>query len=193
VISNFWKEHGHWKIDPGETVLEVGPGKFPCPYATHWVDIVPNPLVPLCEVANVESLPFADKQFNVAVCSHVLEHTDYPERAISELQRVAKRGVIEVPSAQKDWLCQHGNVHTRWQILMCGNGLVFVEMNPSPLPALLDKATESFAWNCIWNPRNEVENDLNALYWSNLEFFNPTIYWSPESPVRYKIIRSTDV
>ncbi len=40
---------------------------------------------------------FSDKKFSVAICSHVLEHVDDPDKAISELHRVADNVVIIVP------------------------------------------------------------------------------------------------
>jgi uncharacterized protein YbaR (Trm112 family)/bifunctional DNA-binding transcriptional regulator/antitoxin component of YhaV-PrlF toxin-antitoxin module len=47
----------------------------------------------------VENLPFRDKAFDFVIASHVLEHSSDPARFLSELQRVAKAGYIEVPDA----------------------------------------------------------------------------------------------
>jgi len=44
-----------------------------------------------------DSLPFADKQFGVAYCSHVLEHLDNWEFALNEMVRVADYVVIVLP------------------------------------------------------------------------------------------------
>ena len=46
-----------------------------------------------------EALPFKDKTFDFVIASHVLEHSPDPERFLHELQRVAKAGYIETPSA----------------------------------------------------------------------------------------------
>lgn len=46
-----------------------------------------------------ENLPFRDKVFDFVIASHVLEHSKNPEIFIQELQRVAKAGYIETPSA----------------------------------------------------------------------------------------------
>jgi SAM-dependent methyltransferase len=51
---------------------------------------------PLFESA-LESLPFRDHAFDYVYCAHVLEHVADPARALDELQRVGKRGYIEVP------------------------------------------------------------------------------------------------
>ena len=44
--------------------------------------------------------PFEDRQFDFAVCSHVLEDVRDPLWVGSELMRVAKRGYIETPSRE---------------------------------------------------------------------------------------------
>ena len=49
--------------------------------------------------ADAADMPFADKVFDYAICSHVLEHVERPDRVIAELTRVAKAGYIEVPEA----------------------------------------------------------------------------------------------
>jgi SAM-dependent methyltransferase len=49
--------------------------------------------------ADAADMPFADKVFDYAICSHVLEHVERPGDVITELSRVAKCGYIEVPEA----------------------------------------------------------------------------------------------
>ncbi|WP_201764289.1 methyltransferase domain-containing protein [Citrifermentans bemidjiense] len=62
----------------------------------HWVPlVVDRPTV----LGFVEHLPFKDKAFDFVIASHVLEHSTDPARFLSELQRVAKAGYIEVPDA----------------------------------------------------------------------------------------------
>jgi SAM-dependent methyltransferase len=62
----------------------------------HWVPLVADrPTV----LGFVERLPFKDKSFDFVIASHVLEHSTDPARFLSELQRVAKAGYIEVPDA----------------------------------------------------------------------------------------------
>ena len=50
-------------------------------------------------IAFGENLPFRDKSFDFVIASHVLEHSTNPALFLSELQRVAKAGYIEVPNA----------------------------------------------------------------------------------------------
>lgn len=91
-----------------DLVLEVGSGGNPYARSNvlldayestrerHWVPLTADrPTV----LGFVENLPFKDKAFDFVIASHVLEHSLEPEKFISELQRVAKAGYIEVPDA----------------------------------------------------------------------------------------------
>jgi SAM-dependent methyltransferase len=55
--------------------------------------------IPNCEVRLFDGyeLPFSERQFDLAVLSHVLEHVEYPRRLIRDAARVAKTVFIEVP------------------------------------------------------------------------------------------------
>ena len=45
-------------------------------------------------VGNIYEMPFEDKVFDIVVCSEVLEHLEYPEKAVEELKRVANKGLL---------------------------------------------------------------------------------------------------
>ena len=47
----------------------------------------------LFRVADVESLPFADGEFDTVICTHVLEHVLHIDRTIAELRRLTARRV----------------------------------------------------------------------------------------------------
>lgn len=47
-----------------------------------------------------ERLPFADKEFDLAILSHVVEHLENPRATLYEAKRVARRVFVEVP-------CEH--------------------------------------------------------------------------------------
>lgn len=98
----------HVPVSPRDLVLEVGAGGNPYPRANvlldayestrerHWAPLVSDrPTV----LGFVENLPFKDKAFDFVIAAHVLEHSSDPARFISELERVAKAGYIEVPDA----------------------------------------------------------------------------------------------
>ena len=68
-----------------------------------------------------DAWPFADDQFDFAVCSHTLEDVRDPVRMCSELARVARAGYIEVPSRLEEQspMDTHPGVgwtHHRWLI-----------------------------------------------------------------------------
>jgi ubiquinone/menaquinone biosynthesis C-methylase UbiE len=99
----------------GPTVLEVGCGKgfLLKKLAARWnatgADIVIDrshfadvPGIKLTE-ANIQQLPFADRQFDTLVCTHTLEHVRDFFAAVSELRRVAKRRLIIVVPKQRPY------------------------------------------------------------------------------------------
>ena len=49
---------------------------------------------------NIYELPYEDNSFDVVLCLEVLEHLEYPERALkAELQRVARKYcIVSVPN-----------------------------------------------------------------------------------------------
>ena len=50
---------------------------------------------------NIESLPFADKSFDVVTCHHTIEHIPNLAPAIAELKRVARKQVMIVTPRQR--------------------------------------------------------------------------------------------
>ena len=104
----------HVPISKNALVLEVGAGGNPYPRANVMLDamestierneqnlITDRPLIlGLCE-----ELPFKDKSFDFIIASHVLEHTDNPEKFLTELMRVGKAGYIETPEGWFEKMC----------------------------------------------------------------------------------------
>lgn len=98
----------HVPVPASALVLEVGSGGNPYFRANvlidayevtrerHYVPLVADrPTV----LGYAERLPFKDKVFDFVIASHVLEHSANPKLFLSELERVAKSGYIEVPDA----------------------------------------------------------------------------------------------
>jgi SAM-dependent methyltransferase len=78
-------------------LLDVGCGQKPyeplfAPYVSSYVGVDPvdNPCAEL--KGAVEDLPVEDGSFEVVLCSQVLEHSDDPAKAVSELFRVTAPG-----------------------------------------------------------------------------------------------------
>ena len=62
------------------------------------VDIVQHAEVRnFVQVENIYNLPFEDQQFDTVLCSHTIEHVEYPRRFDRELRRIAKEVVYVLP------------------------------------------------------------------------------------------------
>jgi len=59
-------------------------------------------------------LPFADKQFDLAICSHVIEHVEHPRMLLREIKRISKQQIFEIPidfSFKVDQKFKHFNAY----------------------------------------------------------------------------------
>lgn len=131
-------------------VLDVGGGARPFPRADWVLDLMPYEdrgslgwdgdaseerfgaeswvQRDICERA---PWPFADRQFDFAVCSHTLEDVRDPVWVTGELQRVAAAGYIEVPSLREEltygiqgpWV---GWGHHHWLVIVGAQEIEFV-------------------------------------------------------------------
>src|SRR3954453_10564339 len=132
-----------------ETVLDVGGWAKPLERADWVIDLMPYETRGLYgydretaserfsadtwvihDICAREPWPFADDQFDFAVCSHTLEDIRDPVWVCSELQRVARAGYIEVPSRleEQTWGTQGnfvGWTHHRWLTDMHENSIEF--------------------------------------------------------------------
>ena len=63
-----------------------------------------------------KKLPFKDKEFDFVIASHVMEHVEDVDFFISELQRIANKGYIEVPTKLEDNLVFENKNDHIWQI-----------------------------------------------------------------------------
>jgi hypothetical protein len=95
-------------------VIEIGGGHAPYEGVTHAVDKFPQDNTQRAgDIVTVkgssfiegdlESIPFPDEPpFDFLYASHVLEHVHSPQKAVSEINRVARRGYIETPSPLRE-------------------------------------------------------------------------------------------
>lgn len=68
---------------------------------------------------DITCMPFEDDSFDYVICTEVLEHIPSPERAIKEIERVCKKGmVITVP--KEPWFCL-GNLLVLKNVSRLGN------------------------------------------------------------------------
>lgn len=139
------------RLDEADLVLDVGGWAKPFARADWVIDLLPHATRGLYgydegdraaerfsastwvqrDICAREPWPFADNQFDFAICSHTLEDVRDPVWVCSELQRVARAGYIETPSRleeqsfgiQGPWT---GWGHHHWLVDMVDGGLRFV-------------------------------------------------------------------
>ncbi|MGN0366667.1 MAG: class I SAM-dependent methyltransferase [Suilimivivens sp.] len=77
-----------------------------------------NPDIDFVE-GDIYQLPFCDNTFDIVLCTEVLEHLNEPERALSEMARVADHTVfLTVPN--EPWFCM-GNLVVLKNVSRLGN------------------------------------------------------------------------
>jgi uncharacterized protein YbaR (Trm112 family)/SAM-dependent methyltransferase len=122
------------RIGRGQRVIDIGSGHAPLIRADILCDLLPqetehravssvysppNRFV----VGDIHELPFATGSFDFAYSRALLEHVRDPETACNELTRIAKRGLLELPS--RLWEIMGGSKSHRWLIRKRGDALVF--------------------------------------------------------------------
>ena len=111
--NNLLKKNKSWKI------LDIGCGYTANENATTLCDVIDlqeqYPDKKFVKLVS-KNLPFADKEFDFVIASHVLEHVENPELFIEELQRISNRGYIEVPTTLEDNLVFENKKDHLWHI-----------------------------------------------------------------------------
>lgn len=172
-------------VKPEEKVLDIGSGDSPFAPADVLCERFPwddnertarfkqdRPLV----IGDIEALPFKDKAFDFIHCSHVLEHTFHPEKAIAELMRVGRRGYIEVPSSYYEKTLRSYAGHL-WFIQEENGTLVF---KPKPR-GIVDQEQI----NVLEQQLLERDSLFSAFYYARLSsLFTIRLWWKDTIPFR---------
>jgi hypothetical protein len=138
------------RLDADALVLDVGGAARPFPRADWMLDLIPYDARGQLgwdgprtaerfgpdtwiqrDICDREPWPFADRQFDFAICSHTLEDVRDPVWAARELQRLASAGYIEVPALREEltygiqgpWV---GWGHHHWLVLAGDQRLEFL-------------------------------------------------------------------
>lgn len=101
---------------PINTVVEIGAGEgsilkrlsdinfaqelYALEISPSGVETIKNKNIPHlkeCSLFDGYSTPYDDKQFDLAVLSHVIEHVEFPRTLLYEAKRIAKYVFVEVP------------------------------------------------------------------------------------------------
>jgi len=112
-IENFLSSKPNWNI------LDIGCGYSANKYANIICDVQDlskfykdKKFIRLID----QKLPFKDKEFDFVIASHVMEHVEDVDFFISELQRIASKGYIEVPTKLEDNLVFENKNDHFWQM-----------------------------------------------------------------------------
>ena len=135
-------------LRPSDVVVDIGGWAQPLTRADFVVDLMPYETrgifgrvgpeperftrdtwlkVDIC----TEPLPFEDQSVDYLVCSHTLEDLRDPIRVCKEINRVAKRGYIEVPSRRMESIrnLEHrgypGYYHHHWLVEVADHKVTF--------------------------------------------------------------------
>lgn len=112
-------------VTPSMNVIEVGPGANPWYRANTFLDISQNRLDDIVKSGRAEGkeidncdieqgTKYQDKEFDFLFASHVLEHANDPFKMAAEMSRIAKQGLIIVPSAFKEFLFNWEEMDHKW-------------------------------------------------------------------------------
>jgi len=106
-------------IQKTDRVLEIGPGSTPFHRSDEFLELdYENEIEKQEQFGHTGEFkttkkihfydggkfPFNDLEFDYVICSHVLEHVDNVPLFLSELQRIAKKGYLEYPNINYDYL-----------------------------------------------------------------------------------------
>lgn len=181
------------KIPRNALVLEVGSGGNPYPRSNvlldayeetrerHWDPLIHDrPTV----LSFGENLPFKDKSFDYVIAAHVLEHTPYPEKFLSELQRVAHAGYIETPDAFMERINPYKD--HRLEVTVRESGLVIRKKPAWVYDAGLVELYEKRAKTIITSetiPQHAAEFHMRYYWQDSIKFkvINPEVdaTWAP--------------
>ena len=158
-------------INPSWNILDIGCGYGANKYASVICDVqdlskhYPNKkFVRLFE----KKLPFQDKEFDFVIASHVMEHVDNVEYFIKELERVSKKGYIELPTKLEDNLVFENKKDHLWHMdfddvdmkLLISKKIQYFEpvLSVSSIKKLNKIFRKSFVLELLW------ENNIDYIF-----------------------------
>tara|TARA_B100000886_G_C20406070_1_gene484848 strand:- start:536 stop:1138 length:603 start_codon:yes stop_codon:yes gene_type:complete len=178
-IENLLSQKNDWKI------LDIGCGYSANNYATTICDV--QDLSNFYKNKNFvilknNDLPFNDNQFDFVISSHVMEHVKDLKYFIKEIERVSKRGYIELPTKLEDNLVFENKKEHLWQMdfddvnhkLLISKKIQFLEpiLTVSTIQKMRKYFKSSLVLELFWENKIEYEfieenqdykNDLNLL------------------------------
>ena len=163
-IENLLSTKKDWKI------LDIGCGYSANNYATTICDV--QDLSSFYKDRNFvilenNNLPFDDNHFDFVISSHVMEHVKDLEHFIKEIQRVSKKGYIELPTKLEDNLVFENKKEHLWQMdfddvnhkLLISKKIQFLEpvLTVSTIQKMREYFRSSLILELFWENKIEYE------------------------------------
>ena len=135
-----------------------------------------------------KQLPFKDNEFDFVIASHVLEHVEDFKFFINELERVSKKGYIELPTKLEDNLVFENKKDHLWHMdfddvnskLLISNKLQYIEpiLTVSMIQNLRENFKGSLVLELYWEDKIDydfVENKQKIKKYNLLNLFRKFI------------------
>ena len=171
-IQKILSENKDWKI------LDIGCGYTANKYANTICDVQDlSKFYKDKKFIKLENkkLPFENNQFDFVIASHVMEHVKDIKFFISELERVSKKGYIELPTKLEDNLVFENKKDHLWHMdfddvnlrLLISNKIQFFE--PILTVSTLQKLRKNFKKSLILELYWENKIDYNIIENENID------------------------
>ena len=181
-VNKILKENQNWKV------LDIGCGYTANENATVVSDVQDlsnfykdKQFVKITE----KKLPFKDNEFDFVITSHVIEHVDDFEFFISEIERISKKGYIELPTKLGDnlvfensndhlWMFEYDDVSN---ILLASKKQEFIEpfISVSTAKKLEKTFRQSLILEIIWSNKidykilsDEIDREFKRINFLSL-------------------------
>jgi len=163
-IENLLSTKRDWKI------LDIGCGYSANNYATTICDV--QDLSNFYKDRNFvilenNDLPFDDNHFDFVISSHVMEHVKDLDYFIKEIERISKRGYIELPTKLEDNLVFENKKEHLWQMdfddvnhkLLISKKIQFLEpvLTVSTIQKMREYFRSSLILELFWENKIEYE------------------------------------
>ena len=184
-IQTILSKNNNWKI------LDIGCGYSANEFANTICDV--QDLSKFYEGKNFvklekKQLPFKDNQFDFVIASHVLEHVEDFKFFINELERISKKGYIELPTKLEDNLVFENKKDHLWHMdfddvnskLLISNKIQFIEpiLTVSMAQTLRENFKSSLVLELYWEDKidyNFTENNKVVKKHNLLKLFRKFI------------------
>ena len=180
IVNHTLQKNNNWKI------LDIGCGYSANKHATVISDIQDlsnfykgKKFIQITE----KKLPFQDKEFDFTIASHVIEHVEDLDFFITELERISKRGYIELPTRFADNLIfENKNDHIWWFTFDDINNQIIASKRNQLIEPFITVSTgkifektfrESFVLELLWEEKIEykVDERIQNIYCEKTSFF----------------------